>query len=63
MIHILLTFFIPESPYFFIYKNEDENAKVSMTKLRDGNDVDIVDELNVIKVLKNAFLSSLIIEI
>ncbi|XP_022166247.1 facilitated trehalose transporter Tret1-like [Myzus persicae] len=50
IIHVVLTFFIPESPYYFIYKNKDENANVSMTKLRDGNDVDIADELNVIKM-------------
>lgn len=50
IMHVLLTFFIPESPYFFMYKNKNENANISMTKLRDGNDADIAAELTVIKV-------------
>ncbi|KAE9522930.1 hypothetical protein AGLY_016561 [Aphis glycines] len=49
VIHIVLTFFIPESPYFFMYKNKDDKANVSMTKLRDGNATDIADELTMIK--------------
>lgn len=57
IIHVVLTFFIPESPIFFMYKNKDKNANTSMLKLRDGNDADIAGELTVIKVWKNAFLS------
>ncbi|XP_015371045.1 PREDICTED: facilitated trehalose transporter Tret1 [Diuraphis noxia] len=49
LIHVLLTFFIPESPYYFLYLNKDESAYASMTKLRDGNDADIAGELNEIK--------------
>eukprot|EP00102_Acyrthosiphon_pisum_P026970 XP_016664180.1 PREDICTED: facilitated trehalose transporter Tret1-like isoform X2 [Acyrthosiphon pisum] len=49
IIHVLLTFFVPESPYFFMYKNKDKNANTSMMKLRDGNDADIAGELTVIK--------------
>jgi len=63
IIHVVLTFFIPESPYFFMYKNKDKKANISMMKLRDGNDADIAGELTVIKVWKNAFLSLLLMYI
>lgn len=63
IIHVVLTLFIPESPYFFIYKNKDENANISMMKFRDGNDVDISDELTVIKVWNKAFYLLRLIDI
>lgn len=56
ILHVVLTFFIPESPYYFLYMNKDENAHASMSKLRDGNDADIASELNEIKVWKYVFL-------
>ncbi|XP_025205741.1 facilitated trehalose transporter Tret1-like [Melanaphis sacchari] len=49
VLHAILTFFIPESPYFLMCKNKDEKANESMTKLRDGNATDIASELTMIK--------------
>ncbi|XP_060856540.1 facilitated trehalose transporter Tret1-like [Metopolophium dirhodum] len=49
ILHVVLTFFIPESPYFFMYKKKDKNANTSMKKLREENDADIASELTVIK--------------
>jgi len=63
IIHVILTFFIPESPYYFLYMNKDENAYTSIAKLRDGNDVDIERELNEIKVRRNMFLLSRLFDI
>jgi len=60
---VVLTLLIPESPYFFIYKNKNENANISMMKFRDGSDVDISDELTAIKVWNKAFYSLRLMDI
>jgi len=48
VIHIVGTFFIPESPYFLLSMNKIDEAEMSLMKLR-GDD-NVLQELAVLKV-------------
>lgn len=45
LIFILLFSWMPESPYFFAMKNRSENAKLSLSIFRSGENSDEVDKL------------------
>lgn len=49
VIHLIGVCFVPESPYYLMSKNEDNKANASLKKLRGGAEVDVTQELNVIK--------------
>jgi len=52
VIHFLGVFLLPESPYYLLRKNRDDDANSSMKKIRDGNNSEeIAQELNAIKVI------------
>lgn len=51
LVHILGMFLLPESPYYLLRKNRDEDATLSMKNLRDDEATEeIAQELKDIKV-------------
>lgn len=55
IVHAVGVFFIPESPYFFIRKNDDDNAIVSLIKLRGENIEEVNRQLTILKVSSVGF--------
>lgn len=55
VVHAVGVFFIPESPYFFIRRNENDKAIMSLIKLRGKNTEDISRELTILKVSSIGF--------
>lgn len=51
IIHAIGALLIPESPYFLLSKNRDDEANISMNLLRDDENDDITQELFNLKVV------------